>query len=241
MKKALTALAVLLVLAAGGAWLAFHYLDVIVKYALERYAPEVAGVSVKVGDVRISTRDGRGSLKGVEIGNPAGFSAGRAARLGEIRVAVDTATVTENVIRIRELVLDGAQVTYERGPKGANVDVIQQHIEAYVKRTAGEAKAPSDSLVMQKRRFVIDRLTIRGARVLMTNPGLRGQGLTFDLPDVDLRDIGKRQGGVTASEAASIVTGAFQQRIAQKLLTNMDALRRGGVEGAVDALKGLLR
>ena len=240
MKKALAALAVLLLLAAGGAWLAFHYLDVIVKYALEHYGPQVAGVSVKVGEVRISTRDGRGSLKGVEIGNPAGFSSGRAARLGEIRVAVDTATVTENVIRIHELVLDGAQITYERGPKGANLDAIQQHIEAYVKRMAGEAQA-KESPMMQKRRFVIDRLTIRGARVLMTNPGLKGQGLTFDLPDVDLRDIGKRQGGVTASEAASIVTGAFQQRIAQRLLTNIDALRRGGVEGAVDALKGLLR
>ena len=240
MKKGLAALAVLLVLVAGGAWLAFHYLDVIVKYALEHYGPQVAGVSVEVGEVRISPRDGRGLLKGVEIGNPAGFSSARAARLGEIRVALDTATVTENVIRIHELVLDGAQVTYERGPKGANLDAIQQHIEAYVKRKAGEAQAPKDSM-MQKRRFLIDRLTIRGARVLVTNPGLRGQGLTFDLPDVHLRDIGKRQGGVTASEAASIVTGAFQQRIAQRVLTNIDAMRRGGVEGAVDALKGLLR
>lgn len=239
MKKALAALAVLLALAGLGAWLAFHYLDVIVKYALERYAPEVAGVSVKVGEVRISPRDGRGSLRAIEVGNPAGFSSPRAARFGEVRVALDTATVTAPLVRIHELVIEQAQVTYERGPKGANIDAIQQRIEAYVKRAAGEPA--SKGRVVEKRRFIIDRLTIRRSRVLMTNPGLKGQGLTFELPDVELRDIGKRQGGVTASEAAGIVAGALQQRIAQRLLTNIDALRRGGVEGAVDALKGLLR
>ena len=239
MKKALAALAVLLALAGVGVWLAFHYLDVIVKYALEHYGPDVAGVSVKVGEVRLSPRDGRGSLRAIEIGNPAGFSSRQAARLGEIRVALDPATVTGDVVRIHELIIDGAQVTYERGPKAANLDVIQNHIEAYAKRTS--TASSSEGGASTRRRYIIDRVTIRGARVLMTNPGLRGQGLTFDLPDVQLRDVGKRQGGVTAGEAASIVSAALQRRIAEKLITNIDALRRGGVEGAVDALKGLLR
>jgi hypothetical protein len=238
-KKALWVLAGLLLVGGVCAWLAFHYLDVIVKYALEHYAPQVAGVSVKVGEVRISRRDGRGSLRGIEIGNPPGFSASRAAHLGEVRVALDPATVTGDVVRIHELVIDGAHLTYERGSKAANLDVIQQNIEAYVKRAGAERAG--DGSATKKRRYLIDRLVIRNARVLMTNPGLRGQGLNFDLPVVELRDIGKRQGGVTASEAASIVAGAFQQRIAQKVLTNIDALRRGGVEGALDALKGLIR
>ena len=239
MKKALWVVAGLLAVAGLCAWLAFNYLDLIVKYALERYAPEVAGVSVNVGAVHISPRDGRGSIKGIDIGNPPGFSSPRAARLGEIRVALDVASVTGDVVRIHELVVDGAQVTYERGSRLANLDVIHQHIEAYVKRTGGEAAREGGAA--KKRRYVIDRLSIRNARVLKTNPGLKGQGLQFDLPEVQLRDIGKRQGGVTASEAASIVSGAFQQRIAQKVLTNIDALRRGGVEGALDALKGLIK
>jgi hypothetical protein len=82
---------------------------------------------------------------------------------------------------------------------------------------------------------------IRGARVTMTNAALKGRGISFDLPDIDLRDVGKRQGGATASEIANLVAGVIQQRIAQKVVTNLDLLRRGGVEGAVDALKGLLK
>jgi hypothetical protein len=58
---------------------------------------------------------------------------------------------------------------------------------------------------------------------------------------VQLTDVGRRQGGLTASEVAQVVASQFQQKIAQKVLTNVDALRRGGVEGAIDALKGLLK
>jgi hypothetical protein len=75
----------------------------------------------------------------------------------------------------------------------------------------------------------------------MTNPGLRGQGIAFNLPDIELRDVGRRQGGLTASEIGSVVAGELQARIAQRVLTNIELLKKGGVEGAIDALKGLLR
>jgi hypothetical protein len=75
----------------------------------------------------------------------------------------------------------------------------------------------------------------------MSNPALKGQGITVDLPDIMLNDVGKRQGGLTASELANVVANALIQRIAQKVLTNIDLLRKGGVEGAIDALKGLFR
>ena len=92
-----------------------------------------------------------------------------------------------------------------------------------------------------KRKFVVERLTIRNARVVMTARGLGGQGLSFDLPDVELRDVGKRQGGVTASQLAAVVTATLQQKIALRVLSSADALRRGGLEGAVDALRNLVK
>ena len=92
-----------------------------------------------------------------------------------------------------------------------------------------------------RHKFVIERLAIRGAKVTMSTQGLKGQGLTFDLPDIELRDVGKRQGGVTASEAANVVANTLLSKIAQRVLTNIDLLRKGGVEGAVDAVKGLFK
>ena len=242
LRRALIALAVLLLVAGGAAYLAFNYLDVAVKWALEHYGPIVAGVPVKVREVHISVRNGRGAVRSLEVGNPSGFGAGHAARFGEIRLQIDPATITADVIVVQELTVENAALTYERAGGSTNLDVIQRSIESYVKRAdaaaeAGKGGKPRES----KRRFIVERLTLRGARVTMTNPALKGQGLTFDLPDITLRDVGRKQGGVTASELANIVANALTQRVAQKVLTNIDALRKGGIEGAVDALKGLFR
>src|SRR5688572_28925635 len=114
MKKVAIVIAVLLAIAAGAVYWAYNSLDVIVKTVLERYGPDVLGAKVKVGDVQLSARDGKGSLKGLEIGNPGGFSAARAARFGEIRIALDPLTLTDNVIYIHEITVDSPAITYEK-------------------------------------------------------------------------------------------------------------------------------
>jgi hypothetical protein len=241
MKKALVALVVLCLVVAGAIFWAYYSLDVIVKFTLEHYGPDVAGVSVRVGDVAISPRNGRGTLRGVEIGNPPGFSSARAARLGEIRVALDPATVTGPVVHVMEIAIDAPLIVYERGAKGTNLDAIQKNIEGYVARSVPVSRAGEGAPQGPRHKFVIDRLSIRGAKVTMTNPALRGQGITFGLPDIELRDLGKRENGLTAGQVANIVANTLISRIGQKVLTNLDLLRKGGVEGAIDALKGLVR
>ena len=245
MKKALYALAAVVLAAAAGAWLAYNSLDLIVAWALEHYGPDVTGTPVHVAEVKISPRDGQGRVRGLEIGNPPGFGAPRALRLVTARIALDPATITADVVHVRELVLDGAEVTYERGSKVTNLDVIQERISAYVKRVQAADDADGarggDKPRSERRRFIVDRLVIKGVHVTMTSAVLKGQGLGFDLPDLELADVGRRRGGLTGSELAEVVASALQQRIAQKLLTNLDYLRKGGVEGALDALKGLLK
>ena len=241
MKKALVAFVVLVLVVVGAVLWAYYSLDVIVKLTLEHYGPDVAGVSVRVGHVAISPRDGRGSLRNVEIGNPPGFAAAYAARLGEIRVALDPATVTEPIVRVSEIAIEAPAIVYERGAKGTNLDAIQKNIEGYVARSVPVSEAGEAAPKGPRHKFVIDRLSIRGAKVTMTNARLRGQGISFDLPDIELRDLGRRENGLTASQVANIVANTLIARIGQKVLTNFDLLRKGGVEGAIDALKGLIR
>jgi hypothetical protein len=239
MKKLVAVTAIIVAILAGAVFFAYERLDFIVKIALEHYGPGVTGVSVKVGDVEISPHDGRGRLRNLEIGNPPGFAASRAARFGDVVLEVDPATLRAQVVHVRAIGIETPTIVYERGDKTTNLDTIARNIEAYVKRAGeseGEAQASS-----AKRRYIVDRLLIRGAKVTMTTPSLRGQGVSFDLPDIELRDIGKRQGGLTASQVASLVTNALIAKIGQRVLSNIDLLRKGGVEGAIDALKGIIR
>jgi hypothetical protein len=242
-KKLGIVLVVVVAVLAGAAYWAYHSLDLIVRVAVEHYAPEVVGVPVKVGSIDISPSNGRGLVKGLEVGNAAGFTAPQALRVGQILVSLDPATLTEPVVHIREIAVESAVVTYERADRGTNLEAIRRNIRRYIdaNRAASgsvDAGAPARA---GKRRFIVDRLVMRGASVVMTNPQLHGQGIRFGIPDMELADIGKREGGLTASEVANIVASELEARIAQKVLTNMDLLRKGGVEGAIDALKGLLR
>lgn len=240
-KKVLIVLAVLAALAAGGIYLVYNRLDVIAHYAIEHYGPEITGVTVKVKDVEINAADGRGGLKGVEIGTPKGFGAPRTARLGEIRVAVDPSTVTSDLVVIREIAIEAPEINYEKGKGGTNLDAIQKNIEAYLKRSDQPVDGKPTGPQAPGRRYVIEKLSIRNARVTMTGAGLKGQGITFTLPDIQLRDLGKRPNGITAGQAANIVANALITRIAQRLLTNLELLRKGGTEGALDALRGIFK
>jgi len=238
MKKGLIVAAVIVAIVAGAGFFVWKRLDIIVKVALEHYGPDVLGVNVTVGDVEISPHDGRGRLRNLEIGNPPGFTASRSARFADVILEIDPATLRSPVVHVQAIGVDAPTIVYERGDKTTNLDLISKSIEAYSKRT-GDSDGTA-RLQGTKRRFIIDRLLIRGAKVTMTTPSLKGQGVNFDLPDIELRDIGKRQDGLTASQVAAVVTNAIIARIAQRVLSNIDLLRKGGVEGAIDALKGLI-
>ena len=118
--------------------------------------------------------------------------------------------------------------------KAAFMVEIEQHIDIPAEGKAAGPPAPG-------RRYVIEKVSIRGARVTMTTAGLKGQGIGFTLPDIELRNIGQRPEGVTAAQAANVVTNALISKIAQRVITNLDVLRKGGKDAAIDALKNLLR
>ena len=242
MKKALIVLGILLVLAAGAAWLVINRLDVITHYALEKYGSEMLGVDVKVKDVELSPTDGRGSLKGVEIATPKGFTSPRTTRVGEIRLALEPATIRDNLVVIHEIAVESPEIWYDRGGSGTtNLDAIQKNIEGYLQRSGTPAEGKAAGPPAPGRRYVIEKISIRGARVTMTTAGLKGQGIGFTLPDIELRNIGQRPEGVTAAQAANVVTNALISKIAQRVITNLDVLRKGGKDAAIDALKNLLR
>src|SRR6185312_5677814 len=205
MKKLLVIVVVVLAVIAGVAYWAYNSLDLIVQIAVEHYAPEIAGVSVNVRSVDISARDGRGTVRGLEIGNPPGFAAPKAASVGELRVALDPATVREPIVHIRELTVDAPVITYERGDHGTNLQAIQANIRRYIDQSGGPSESRPAEAKHGRRKFIVDRLTIQGGRVTMTNPALKGQGISFNLPDIELHGVGERQGGLTASEIGNVV------------------------------------
>ncbi len=217
---AVAALAVVALVAAG-VWL-YLSLDHVVKRAIENYAPEILQATVELDEVKLSPADGSGTLRGLRIGNPKGFRAPHAATAGTIALAVDPTTVVKDVVLVRRIAVERPSITYEPGAKGSNFDVLQRNVERYV-GAGGEAKGG--------RRLIVESLTIRGARVTYAPQVGRGTAtISFDLPDIQLRDIGKGRGGVTPGELGKIIVDALAARIAEVMAR---AAVRRGLEGVL--------
>jgi hypothetical protein len=220
----LLVLALLVLAAAGALWWLYASRDAIIKRAIESYGPQVTGVSVKVGSVKLEPLDGRGAIRGLEVGNPKGFKAPRALSLGEMRLALDPASLAADVVHISEVSLKAPSITYERGANGDNLSAIQRHIESYLPKTA---KGP-------ERRFIIDHVQVRKARVSY------GGAVDVDVPDLQLRDLGRKAGGATAAE----ITREIWTAVTRQALAAAPASLRGLQErakGAVESLKGILK
>ena len=227
MKHALLAgVAVIAAVLVGVALWLYLSLDQLVKRAIEHYGTEILQAAVTVERVKLAPVDGTGELRGLAIGNPKGFRNAHAATVGTIELAVDPATVAKDVVLVRRIVVIAPDITSEPGAKGSNFDVLQRNVERYLGADKAAAKGSGG------RRLIVERLTIRGARLSYTPPVMTGKAaLLFNLPDIHLTNVGKGRGGVTPGELTKIVVDALLARIA-------DAVGRGVIQRGVGTVLG---
>lgn len=216
--------------AAGGAWWLYASRDALVKHAIEGLGPQITGVSVKVKRVKLEPAEGRGAVMGLEVGNPAGYRAPRALSLGEMRLAIDYATLTSNVIRIKEISLQGPVITYEPGAGGDNLTAIQKHIDAQVAKLGASKGAGSGP----GRKFIIDHIYVRDAKVQF------GDTLGLPVPNVHLRDVGKRSNGASAGEVVKAVWGSVAGG-ATSVASRAGGAVKAGARTVIDGARSLFK
>jgi AsmA family len=228
----LLALGAIIIVLAAGAWWLYSSRDVLIKRAIEHYGPQLTGVAVTVKSVKLEPLDGTGAINGLELGNPQGFSAAHALSLGQARLAVEPATLTSAVVHIKEISLEAPAITYERGPQGDNLSAIQKHIQSQLPKSEPNAKGASKDA--PQRKFIVDHVQVRQAKVSY------GGLATVELPDVHLRDLGKRKGGGTAAELADEVWKELSRVAIARAPAAIEGLR-DKAKDAAERLRGILK
>ena len=213
-------LALVAMLAIGVAWWLHRGLDGMVQRAIGHYGSQMTGSRVAVDAVELRTVDGRGVIRGLVVGNPAGFRAPHAIKVGVIGLGIDVSldarTIADPVVVIRRIVIESPDVIYEKGESQTNFEAIQQHIAQALGTSANRSDSGTGSS-SRSRRLIVQELVIRNARAQATAAGLAGQSISTTLPDITLRDIGREQGGVTPAQLGQIVTKALTQRLVASL------------------------
>jgi len=209
MKKILIALLVLIVIAAGALFYVWHFRDTFIKTAVEEAGARATKVAVTLNEVDTgNVLDGAVALRGLVVGNPAGFKTDSAFKLGEVSVKVDPSSVTSDVIVIKEVVIAAPQVTYEFAGSGSNIGTIQKNVQEMA--GGGGSGGGSESSSDSGKKVVIENLYVRDGKVNVSADFLQGQQTGTNLPTIHLKDIGKG-GGASPTEVAEQVIAALSK------------------------------
>ena len=142
------------------------------------------------------------------IGNPDGFKTNQALSLGEISMTLDIGSLTTDMIRIKELTLIKPEITYEYVSGKSNLDVLQRNIERSIGQN-NQKTQPSES----GKKLVIEHLYVKSATTRVSAELLGGEAVSVPIPDLHLKGIGGKSGGVTAGEATNQILGSIVRQV----------------------------
>ena len=225
-------------------------LDSIVKGAIERYGSAATKVAVHADSVALSLLGGSAAINDLTVANPSGFSSANVFRLGKIQLSLELGTIRSNPLVIDEITIVAPEVHFELDQNGeSNVDVIRRNLAQFRSGASGGAPAspaPSQPTPAQParrepadaQRFLIKKLSIQAAQLVIDTSALGGERRVVKLPDTEETDIGARSGGATGSEVAAVVVRVLVRDVAATVAAAQveRALekqhRRGGGESA---------
>ncbi|OGT00806.1 MAG: hypothetical protein A3F73_08745 [Gallionellales bacterium RIFCSPLOWO2_12_FULL_59_22] len=232
MKKILAVVAVLAIAAVAAYFTLQNPLGKLVKLAIDEFGPEMTQAAVQVDGVEISATDGRGALSGLFLGNPRGFKSDYALRAGIVELKLDPASLASDVAVIHKILIDAPQIGYEKAGNITNFDAIQRNVEAYIGARGGKSEKQKQG---SDKKMIIGSLVIRNARV-----NYNGM-FELTLPDIELRNIGKKAGGATSIQVVKAIIMELNAKLVVALSKKMGVIGGAGnaVVGAGAAIKGL--
>ena len=249
----LTALVVILVV---GVLVLYSSLGAVITKAVNSVGPEIIQAKVSLDETVIDATSGKGSLRGLFIGNPEGFETESAFKMDTIEITLDAGSVTSDIIVINEINIQAPEVTYELGGSGSNVAAIEKNVDAYVKKTIGVSETKENKPAKKEggTKMVIDHVNVKGGKVNISASFLGGKSMTVPLPDIHLKDIGKKEKGASPGEVVKSIIGALNKAIlkavaplnlgkvgdaAGKVVDGTKDVVEGAAKGVTDSVKGL--
>ena len=177
------------------------------KAGIETAATKTLNVTVSVGDVGLSIMGGKLGLQDLVISNPPGYQHEKLLELKDAKISVVIKSLLSDVVKIREIKLDGANVVLEQ--KG-----ISNNIRDAIKAIPAGEEQPAEP---SGKKLHIDNLEITNTTVnvkLLPVPG-KADTVTLELSPIKMTNLGSDNKLNTAALAGKILL-AIAGGIAEK-------------------------
>ena len=168
----------------------------LVKSAIEEFGPQYLGVDVGVREVNLDLTAGSAQVKGLSMGNPQGFSGADMMSLEEIKVVLDTSQISDTLVVMKQVLIDGAAVNAIANGQRTNFQQMMDNLG--VSSSSDDAAAQQDGAAEMK--FIVDRFDFTNATASLSSDILGD--LALNIPDIHLKDVGRKTNGATAAELA---------------------------------------
>ncbi len=224
--------AVVLLLLVGFIVTLFLSIDSIIETAVNEYGPEVTLTEVHLDSANIGIFSGSGELNGLVVGNPVnrGFKPKNLFAMDQIRISIDTSSLTSDTIVIKEVAIISPKITYElKDFSESNFDGLLKNIaQTTGNKGKAEKKDEPEGEAAPAKKIIIENLIVTGAVITADITGMPGEGMDISLPDIHLTDIGKEEGGATPAETAEILVSAIYEGMQTAFAESGDFIMKGG-------------
>jgi len=218
MKKVFNALVIIIGVALVGLVILSFSLDGIVKSKIESTASQMLNTSVTVDKASISILNGNGTIKGITIHNPKGFSDNPAVQLKQIGLKMKLSSLLSDTIVIKNIRIQKPEVYFEQKMSGSNLNTLRD-----------ELGGGSGSEV----NVVVDHLLVEQGHVTLTTDIGGKKSLEAHFNRFELSDIGK-EGNNTMEQTMQQILEPILQKAAR------EAVKEGLLDAAKKKLKDLI-
>ncbi len=183
-------------------------IEPLIREAVNTWGPRLTKTEVRVSDVRISMLTGETTLQDFFLGSPEGFSGDRALTARSIHVDLNEASIFRNPIIIDRIEMQRPEIVYEKKAGTDNLQAILDNVKQSVGSGGG-------------RKLVIRNFIIKEGSVVFPVSMLGGRSVRAVLPDIHLRNVGGKKGGLAPAQVFSLVLGAVYREVTSPTMANV--------------------
>lgn len=185
MKKVLLALLIIVALIVGAAWFLLGNAGSIIKEQIEQQGSKFLDTPVSVSDVKLSLREGRLGINGVQVKNPNGFSQANAFSLGGIKL--NLGSVSGEPYTVQEVNIAAPAILYEVDSSGkGNLLALKDNLMKNLPKGDPGADNQQEGTAVNPK-VIVEKVTVSDVQLKLNFE-------QFDLGDID---VGKKVYEVT--------------------------------------------
>ena len=198
-------------------------LDKIVKTGINTVVPQVTKCEAYVEDVNFNVFGGKFEIKNLVIKNPEGYKTDHAFALGHIFVNVKMGSLMSDVIEIDQVLIDAPEITYEVGLGNSNLNTILENVNSSLPESDDKEKKeePQKEEKKEGKKVIVNLIKVTNGKIGISAKIAGGMEAPIVLPDLEIKDLGKKEGGISMVQAAAIT-------LKTTLLSIFDVLKNSG-------------